>query len=323
MGRLEVSLQKFAERMVAVKETRLRSLSKSTIWRILGVLILAIITYAYTQEWVATGLITIIHHGIFLFVFYFHERLWLKIRRIKSLIARSILKMFTYETFCGNVILGTITYCVTGSWKQMTAITLTYIGIKHMVYIFNEFIWDKIKIGKGITMLVAVLLFSGLSFGDYWNTGAIKVENFGVDVEIRMTADMYYKHIHFDWHHKLNRYFTLTLSERESHIKKTTWKVEHRPMLNLAYKNGVLKNRSRVTLRIREGENIWRFRNKITVTPAFWFLAHEAFFEKRKWFRNRYYVGANVSKNLSIFFIRQQTRGEGIWVVGTKLIVRF
>jgi len=130
-------------------ESQVRSASKSVIWRLMGVLILAIVTYAYTRQWIQTGLITIIHHGIFLGVFYFHERLWLKVKRIQILTARSILKMLTYETLCGNVILGTISYLVTGSWKQMTAITLTYIGIKHMCYIFNEFIWDRLKIGKG------------------------------------------------------------------------------------------------------------------------------------------------------------------------------
>ena len=56
--------------------------------------------------------------------------------------------MFTYETLCGNLILGTITYLITGSWKVMTLITLTYIGIKHIMYIVNEFIWKKLKWGK-------------------------------------------------------------------------------------------------------------------------------------------------------------------------------
>ena len=51
--------------------------------------------------------------------------------------------MFTYETLCGNIILGIITFAVTGSWKQMTYITVTYIGIKHIVYIVNEFIWKR------------------------------------------------------------------------------------------------------------------------------------------------------------------------------------
>jgi len=133
------------------KETNTRSALKSIIWRIAGVIILATITYAYTRQWIQTSLITIIHHGTFLFVFYAHERLWIAIEKkfgeIKKL-TKSLLKMFTYETICGNLILGTITYCVTGSWKAMTAITLTYIGFKHFCYIWNEFIWFKVSWGK-------------------------------------------------------------------------------------------------------------------------------------------------------------------------------
>ena len=205
----------------------------------------------------------------------------------------------------------------------MTAITLTYIGIKHIVYIFNEFVWDRIKVGKKVAIVViSVLVFCGLGFGDHWSTGAVRVGNFGVDVELRMKEGLYYKHIHLDWHHKLNQYFTLTLSERESYIKEAMWEVEHKPMLNLTYGKGILKNRARVTLRIRDSRDIWRFRNKITVTPAFWFIAIEAFLEKGHWFRSRYYIGVNTSKNLSIFLLRQSTRGEGLWVVGTKLTAR-
>ena len=130
------------------KETRLRSSSKSILWRLLGILILATITYAYTRRWITTGIITVIHHGVFLLVYYFHERLWMKVKRIQSLTHRSLLKMFMYETLCGNVILGAISYLVTKSWGQMTAITLTYIGIKHICYVFNEFAWDRIKVGR-------------------------------------------------------------------------------------------------------------------------------------------------------------------------------
>lgn len=127
-----------------MQETHIRSSSKSIIWRIVGIFILGIVTYAYTRRWVQTGLITFIHHAVFLLVFYLHERIWLKMKW-GSLLQRSIFKMFTYETLCGNIILGIITYAVTGNMKQMTAITLTYIGIKHLVYVWNEFIWDKIK----------------------------------------------------------------------------------------------------------------------------------------------------------------------------------
>ena len=184
-------------------------------------------------------------------------------------------------------------------------------------------IWDRIKMGRSVVLIMGFLLLGGLSFGDYWNTSAIRVGNFGVDVEMRLMEDMYYKHVHFDWHHRLNQHLTLTFSERESYIKKATWKVEHKPMLNLTYQNGIFKNRVRATLRIREGRDIWRFRNKITVTSSFWFIAFETFFEKGRWFRNRYYIGTNVSKSLSTFLLRQHTRAEGIWVIGTKLIARF
>ena len=124
-------------------ETKIRSAIKSVLWRIMGVLILGGVTYFYTKHWVQTGLITVIHHGVFLFVFYFHERIWLRIKKPVGLTARSIAKMFTYETLLGNLILGAITYCITGSWKQMTAITITYIGIKHITYILNEFVWTN------------------------------------------------------------------------------------------------------------------------------------------------------------------------------------
>ena len=125
------------------EEKHSRSISKSVIWRIVGIVVLAVITYAYTRSWIQTSLVTVLHHGIFLVVFYLHERAWLKVTRVKSLRWRSIFKMFTYETILGNIILGIITFGVTGSWKQMTYITLTYISIKHLVYIVNEFIWKK------------------------------------------------------------------------------------------------------------------------------------------------------------------------------------
>ena len=126
------------------KDTWLGSSIKSVIWRILGVIVLAIITYIYTKSWIKTGLVTIIHHGVFLFVYAIHEQLWQKFKRPTGKLTRSLAKMFTYETVCGNIILGTITYLVTGSWKTMTSITLTYIGIKHLLYIWNEFIWNNI-----------------------------------------------------------------------------------------------------------------------------------------------------------------------------------
>ena len=130
-----------------MKELKVRSATKSIIWRIVGVVVLATVTYFYTRKWITTGLITVIHHTVFLFVFYAHERIWLKFKKPIGKTARSLAKMFTYETLCGNLILGFITYKITGNWKAMTQVTLTYIGFKHILYVFNEFMWAKIMLG--------------------------------------------------------------------------------------------------------------------------------------------------------------------------------
>ena len=57
------------------------------------------------------------------------------------MLRRSVLKMITYETLLGNIILGTISYLVTGDLSKMTYITLTYIGTKHLCYVGNEYVW--------------------------------------------------------------------------------------------------------------------------------------------------------------------------------------
>ena len=124
-------------------DTHKKSVLKSIIWRIMGVIVLAIITYLFTKSWVQTSLITIIHHGTFLIVFYLHERLWIWLKWKYSEKWKYAIKAFTYEIILGNLILGLITYLITGDVKKMTAITLTYIGTKLIMYFFYDWIWSK------------------------------------------------------------------------------------------------------------------------------------------------------------------------------------
>lgn len=128
-----------------MNELRKRSVLKSFIWRIVGVIILAIVTFFYTRQWVHTTAIVFIHHSIFFIVFYIHERFYQYV--MLTGLTRSIIKAITYETILGNFILGIISLAVTGDVQQMTQITLTYIGIKHLIFVFNEFLWEKIKWG--------------------------------------------------------------------------------------------------------------------------------------------------------------------------------
>ena len=118
-----------------------KSMLKSILWRAMGIVVLAVVTYAYTRHLFQTGLITFLHHAIFIVVFYLHERVWLKLRWLSRW--KHIAKTFTYEIVLGNLVLGSITWLVTGDWKAVTGITLTYIGIKLIMYPIYDKLWSK------------------------------------------------------------------------------------------------------------------------------------------------------------------------------------
>lgn len=128
-----------------MKDKRKKSVLKSIIWQMIGILVLAAVTFVYTRNWVQVSWVTVFHHGVFLFIFYVHERFWFVIASNWNSRWKYILKAVTYETILGNIILGLITYIITDNVKQMTVITLTYIGIKHIMYIINEIYWNKWK----------------------------------------------------------------------------------------------------------------------------------------------------------------------------------
>jgi len=61
-------------------DRRLRSWMKAITWRVLGILILGVIAWIYTGNWEQTSIITVTFNGIRLILYYFHERLWERIR---------------------------------------------------------------------------------------------------------------------------------------------------------------------------------------------------------------------------------------------------
>jgi uncharacterized membrane protein len=119
------------------------SIFKSILWRILGVIILAAVTYFYTHNWITVGLVTIIHHATFLLVFYLHERVWTKIKLLGK--KRNIIKALFYELVLGMGLGGLIVYLVTGSFARVTQITLTYTAIKIVTYFFYDRCFPEIK----------------------------------------------------------------------------------------------------------------------------------------------------------------------------------
>jgi len=124
------------------KETHKRSMTKSAIWRVFGVFVYAAIFYLFTKQWGITIAGTLIHHTTFLFVFYFHERIWIKLKRNNHW-----LKPFTYEIILGMGLGGLIVFMLTGSWKSVTEITLTYTAVKLVLYFIYDKLWNNVKWG--------------------------------------------------------------------------------------------------------------------------------------------------------------------------------
>jgi uncharacterized membrane protein len=71
-----------------------RSWAKSITWRIVGIVLLGLISYLVTRDWGKTTGITIIFHGLRLVLYYFHERLWERVNwgRIRHPLAHLALR---------------------------------------------------------------------------------------------------------------------------------------------------------------------------------------------------------------------------------------
>ena len=130
------------------KESRVRSSVRSVIWRIMGIAVLALVTYVFTRSLIQTGLITFLHHFSFIIIYYLHERAWLGIHSIQGK-KRRILRVFTYEIILGHCVLGLISLLVTGSWTKVTWITIVYIENKLWMYVAYDYLWDRIKWQQG------------------------------------------------------------------------------------------------------------------------------------------------------------------------------
>lgn len=124
-------------------ESHKRSIVRSILWRLIGILVLAIITFIITRNLIVTSLITFLHHFVFIWVYYFHERLWQRIKCCGK--KRTVFRICLYELVLGQGILALISLAVTGSLQQMTGITFLYIGNKLWLYTLYDKVWSRIK----------------------------------------------------------------------------------------------------------------------------------------------------------------------------------
>ncbi len=128
--------------MKAVKHRT--SFLKSLCWRILGVFTLAAVTYFFTRNWIITTKITVVHHVFFLFVFYLHERAWIRCKSITGR-KRNIVKSILYEIFLGMGFGGLIVFLFTSSFPTVTQVTGTYTIIRIVSYYFYDRAWPELE----------------------------------------------------------------------------------------------------------------------------------------------------------------------------------
>jgi len=63
---------------------------------------------------------------------------------------RSLVKSATWRT-TGILVLGTITWVITGNWIQTTYITAAFNIVQVVLYYFHERLWERTNWGKGVT----------------------------------------------------------------------------------------------------------------------------------------------------------------------------
>lgn len=63
-----------------MKETRKRSLAKSILWRFICVVVSIVVSYALTFRWDVAVAIGGVYNVVTMVLYYFHERLWNRIK---------------------------------------------------------------------------------------------------------------------------------------------------------------------------------------------------------------------------------------------------
>ena len=211
-----------------------------------------------------------------------------------------------------------------------------------------------------IAIIVALISETCSAFDDgdfqYWNTTGFLFDlnkdwEFTFEEELRFQDEgsrLYYHHSELgfvytgyaDWVE-----FGLNYRQVTSRNSNDDWVMENRPHLNVTLMTKLaglnLEDRSRFEFRDRnEKDDIWRYRNKLTVEfPKLTtlqlqpFIADEVFinFDREGYNNNRLYAGSSImlTKTIEadIFYMWQSSRSDGgrkdINVLGFKLEIAF
>jgi uncharacterized membrane protein len=63
-----------------MEATRIRSLAKTIVWRVICIIVSVLTTFAFTGKWDLAVAIGSVYNAVTMVLYYFHERVWNKIK---------------------------------------------------------------------------------------------------------------------------------------------------------------------------------------------------------------------------------------------------
>jgi uncharacterized membrane protein len=141
----------FMSTIISYFNDRRRAIVKASTFKVLATLVGFLLTYFFTGS-KTTALIVVIVNAITVFLgFYFHERVWEKIKwqinNGNDSTKRAFVKTVTYKIVSFTI--GFLTkWAIIGDLLTALSIGVSKNIITFILYYFHERIWDKISWGK-------------------------------------------------------------------------------------------------------------------------------------------------------------------------------
>lgn len=142
-----------------MKEKHYRSVIKGITWRVIGTMDTIFLSWLFTGDISAALKIGSIEVFTKIFLFYVHERVWLKLKYGRTEVTaadrnivykdkhyRSVVKGISWRFF-GTMDTITIAFLITGDYTKAFSIGFTEVFTKVGLYYLHERAWQKIKLG--------------------------------------------------------------------------------------------------------------------------------------------------------------------------------
>ena len=143
-----------------MKDNHTKSFLKGVTWRVIGTMDTIFLSWLFTGQIETALKIGGIEIFTKIILFYFHERIWLKIPFARKIVdngngqlikkdrhRRGVIKGISWRIF-GTLDTMTIAFFVTGDYKKALSIGFTEVFTKVFLYYLHEQVWNRIQFGS-------------------------------------------------------------------------------------------------------------------------------------------------------------------------------